>query len=121
MKQHSRQHGTREDAKLLDDRFNRGIAFSIGLHAALLIVTFAAPGLFPSLGNTLWGSPTGGRGISVGIVTEVGGIALPRPEVVNETAAGNDSEGFFEDEPPPPAPPEDTPDPVAEAELIPES
>jgi len=106
----------------LDDRFNRGVAVSLGLHFLMLVFVFAAPGLFPSMGENLWGSPDGGSsGISVSLVADVGGIALPQPEVVNETAAGNESEGFFEDEAPPPAPPVDAPDTVVEAEPIPET
>ena len=121
MKQHSGHDRAHEDVKRLDDRLSRGLSVSIGLHVLLLIVTFAAPSLYPSTVNSLWGSPSGGGGISVAIVSEVGGIPLPQPEVVDETAAGNDSEGFFEDEPPPPAPPDETPEPVVEPELIPES
>ena len=120
MKQNSRHDRLRDARKRLDDRFARGLGISIGVHFMLIGVVFAVPGFFPDLQDSLWGSPNASGGIRVNI-SDLGGIPLPPPDVVNETAAANDSEGFFESEPPPPAPDPDTSAPEAEAEAIPET
>lgn len=114
MRQHSGHDRSRENARRLDDRFRRGLAVSLGLHVLGLTAAAALPGMFPDMGGALWGDPDASGGIRVTIAGDFGGIPLPRPEVVNETAAGNESEGFFESEPlPAPAPVEAEPDAVA--------
>lgn len=119
MKQHSGHDRALADAKRLDDRLRRGVVLSVGLHGLMLAGALVTPGLFPTLGDSLWGSPDAIGGIRIGLASEVGGIPLPAPSVVSETAAGNDSEGFFEAEPPPPAPAEDASETLVEAEPIP--
>lgn len=113
MKQHSGHDRSHADAKRLDDRFRRGVAVSLGLHLLGLTAAAALPGIFPDTNGALWGDPDATGGIRVTIAGDFGGIPLPRPEVVSETAAGNDSEGFFESVPPP------VPEPVdAEPETV---
>lgn len=120
MKQHSGHDRSRDARKRLDDRLARGVGISVGVHFMLMGVVFAVPGFFPGLEGSLWGSPDASGRIRMNI-SGMGGIPLPPPEVVNETAAANDSEGFFESEPPPPAPETDTSAPQAEPEAIPET
>src|SRR5262245_23181608 len=101
---------------LQGERLDRFVAASVIFHVALFSVAILSPKLFPNLGSN-WGSPTGGSGgISVKIVGNVSGVALPTPPVVNETAAANESPGLYKSEEtaPPPPPPPDKP-----AELIP--
>ena len=96
---------------------------SLGLHAALGVTVFMLPGIFPAYGIIGWGSEEGGEaGVSVSIVSNISGIPLPAPAVMNETAAANESAGFFESEPAPP-PEEAAPAevPVVEAEPVPET
>ena len=99
------------------DKFDRGIMMSVAFHALLLAVALASPSLFPMQGDAKWGSKTGGAGgIDVKIVSNMSGVPLPPPEVVNEDAAANESKGFYKTEtaPEPPPPPD-------KAELIPET
>jgi protein TonB len=100
---------------------------SIGLHVLLGVTVVTLPAVFPAYGISGWGSEEGGgAGVRVEIVSNVSGIPLPAPMVVNEDAAANESAGFYESEPLVP-PEESTPlDPSAEpvpveAEPVPET
>ena len=96
------------------DRLDGWLIASVFLHAALFTLAIFSPSLFPTFRSN-WGSPTGGAGgINVKIVGSVSGIPLPTPEVVQETAAANESPGFYKTEEAAPPPPPD------KAELIPE-
>ena len=94
---------------------------SLGLHGVLMLIVMLAPVIFPAYGSADWGSDAGGgEGISIEIVSSISGVPLPAPEIVNEDAVANESEGFYEPEPEPvveDAPVEEIP---VEAELIPE-
>jgi TonB family protein len=96
------------------------VAVSLGLHVLLAGFVVATPSLFPQMGSELWGSPDAGMsGISVGLAPSVGGMALPIPDVVNDTAAATQSAGFYEEEAPPPEPePPPVPDTAVEPEPI---
>ncbi len=96
---------------------------SLGLHVLFAIALFMLPGVFPAYGIAGWGSEEGGgEGVRVEIVSSISGIPLPAPAVVNETAAANESAGFFESEIAP-APEETaaTEVPAPEAEPVPET
>ncbi len=102
------------------ERFDRGVLISLGLHFVLTLVVLFSPVLFPVYGDSSWGDRGGGDGMSVSIVASISGVPLPAPAVVNDKAAANESEGFYEPEPQPPTEP--VPElPVVEAEPIPET
>ena len=106
------------------EKLGRGILMSLVLHAALGVTVVMLPGIFPAYGITGWGSEEGGEaGVSVSIVSNISGIPLPAPAVMNETAAANESAGFFESEPVAPPPEESAPEEVSvvEAEPVPET
>lgn len=89
------------------ERLDRFLVASVFLHGALFTLVLLSPRLFPSLGAN-WGSENAGgdAGISVKIVASApGGIALPAPPVVNETAPANESKGLYKTPEPAPAPP----------------
>src|SRR5262249_50119995 len=98
------------------ERFDRWLTASVFFHGALFTLVIFSPKLFPAFQSS-WGSPEGGSaGINVKIVgTGSSGVPLPRPEVVQEQAAANESPGFYKSEEAPPPPPPD------KAELIPET
>ena len=104
------------------ERFDRGVLVSLGLHVLLTLIVFFSPILFPAYGDASWGDQGAGDGMSVSIVSSISGVPLPAPAIVNDEAAANESEGFYETEPEPEQPPEPEPEaPVEEAELIPET
>jgi len=90
------------------EKLNRWLVMSVLLHVGLAAVVLFAPSLFPFLGSENWGSASSGEGMSVNIVSNLSGIALPSPEVTTENAAANESKGFYKSEPAPTPPP--TPD-----------
>jgi len=97
------------------DRFDRGFVGSVLLHGAIFSFVLLSPKIF-NMSSFNWGDPTGGSGgISVKIVGAASSIPLPRPEVVREEAAANESPGFYESEKPAPPVPDKT------AEKIPET
>ena len=104
------------------ERFDRGVLISLGLHLVLTLVVLFSPVLFPAYGDSSWGDRGGGDGMSVSIVASISGVPLPAPAVVNDEAAANESEGFYEPEPEPPPEAEPEPElPEVEAEPIPET
>ena len=105
------------------EKFGGGLLMSLGLHVLFAITLFILPGVFPAYGIGGWGSEEGGgEGVSVEIVSSISGIPLPAPALVSETAAANESAGFFESEIAPD--PEDefaTEVPFPEVEPVPET
>src|SRR4051794_22732510 len=96
------------------DRLERGLIGSVLLHGVLFTFVVLSPKLFPTLGP-VWGSTTGGAdGIRVSVVSSASGIALPKPEVVQENAPANESPGFYKTEEAAPPPPDKTAEPIPE-------
>ena len=105
------------------EELSRGLLMSLGLHAIAAVMVFMLPGVFPAYGIAGWGSEDGGgQGVNVQIVSNISGIPLPAPAVVNETAVANESAGFYESEPAPvPEAPSDIAPVEVEAEPVPET
>ena len=97
------------------EKIDRFVVASIMLHAGLFTLVLFSPKLFPNMGPN-WGGPTGGAdaGIRVKIAGADSGIALPRPEVVNETAPANPSPGLYKSEPAAPPVPDKKAEPIPE-------
>jgi periplasmic protein TonB len=97
------------------EKMDRFLFASVLLHGALFALVFVSPKLFPDFGPN-WGSNQGetGSAIKAKLVGSVGGIALPAPPVVSETAPANESPGLYK------APEPAAPVPDKKAEPIPE-
>jgi TonB family protein len=99
-----------------EEKLDRWLFASVLLHGALFTLVIFSPKLFPTLGPN-WGSQAGGMvGTSVKIVSNISGVPLPTPEVVQEDAPANDSPGLNKSDPEPaPVPvPDKTAEPVPE-------
>jgi protein TonB len=87
------------------ERLDGWLVGSVMLHAGFFAMVLFSPGLFPSQAAENWGSASVGDSMNVKIVGSLSRIPLPSPEVTNDTAAANESKGFYESKPePPPAP-----------------
>ncbi len=77
-------------------------AFHIAIFGSLTVST-----IFSNRGD-MWGS-SGGGAVSVGLVANVPGVTLPRPEAVTQSQVVDTSKGLYKSEPPPkpqPVPPD---------------
>ena len=108
------------------ERLDRGIFMSVLLHTVLGAMVVVLPAVFPAYGIADWGSADGGgAGVSVEIVSTISGIPLPAPARVSDSAAANESAGFYETEtaatPEVAVVPDPTEPPPPEAEPVPET
>ncbi|HEY2385227.1 MAG TPA: TonB family protein [Terriglobia bacterium] len=96
-----------------DERLDRWLIASMVLHIAFFGILVLSPHIFPNFGAN-WGSQSGGAnpGISVKIASNVSGVPLPTPEVVQQNAPANESPAFYKSEPAPPPLPDKTAEPV---------
>src|SRR5215472_4192362 len=84
------------------------MAFHVAIFGSLTVST-----IFSHRGD-MWGS-VGGGAVSVGLVANVPGVTLPRPEVVTQSQVVDTSKGLYKSEPPP------KPQPIApDVQKIPE-
>lgn len=98
------------------ERFDRSVVASVFLHAGLFAFVLFSPKFFSNLGPS-WGSQSAslGSAVSVKIAGSMSGIALPTPEVMNETAPANDNPGLYKSKPV-----EEPPEPTKKAIEIPD-
>lgn len=90
----------------------RPLLWSVAFHAALF--GSLAVSTFMSHTGDMWGS-AGGGAVSIGLVANVPGVTLPRPEVVTQSQVVDTSKGLYKSEPPP------KPQPIApDVQKIPE-
>jgi protein TonB len=82
-----------------DDGLKQPLVWSLVLHGALFGTVFAAA-LFNHQGAS-WGGPGGDQGVTVGLVRNLPGIPLPRPEIVTTNRVVDTSKGLYKDEPKP--------------------
>lgn len=88
------------------------LLWSVAFHAALF--GSLAVSTFMSHTGDMWGS-AGGGSVTVGLVANVPGVTLPRPEVVTQSQVVDTSKGLYKSEPPP------KPQPIApDVQKIPE-
>src|SRR5688572_25487823 len=88
------------------EKLNGYVVASTVFHVAIFAVVVFSPSLFPTNGDSNWGTTTAGAGgINARIVETVSGIPLPAPPVVRENVAANESPGLNKSEPAPPPPP----------------
>ena len=81
---------------------------SIVFHA-LLFGSLTVSTIFSHRGD-MWGSAGGDGAVSVGLVANLPGIMLPRPDVVTQSQVVDTSKGLYKAEPPKPQPKEVEPD-----------
>ena len=79
------------------DTLTRPLWLSVAFHVAL-VVFLMIEGFYSQRGAS-WGGP--GGAITVGIVGNVPGIPMPRPEVVTPNRVVDESKGLYKSEPPP--------------------
>jgi hypothetical protein len=75
-----------------DDGLKQPLVWSLVLHGALFGTVFAAA-LFNHQGAS-WGGPGGDQGVTVGLVRNLPGIPLPRPEIVTTNRVVDTSKGL---------------------------
>lgn len=75
------------------------LVWSIGFHLALF-GSLAVSTIFSNRGDS-WGGPGGGGSVSVGLVGQLPGVNLPRPEAVTTSRVVDTSKGLYKSEPPP--------------------
>ena len=92
------------------DNLKLPLSFSIAMHAALAALLIYS-GLHTQTGD-LWGGPGGGA-VTVGLVGNVPGIPMPRPEMETPSRVVDESKGLYTAEPAPevkdPPPPDTIP------------
>jgi TonB family protein len=77
------------------------LVWSVGFHLALF-GTLAVSTIFSQRGDS-WGGPGGGGSVSVGLVGQLPGVNLPRPEAVTTSRVVDTSKGLYKSEPSPKA------------------
>jgi periplasmic protein TonB len=77
------------------------LVWSVGFHL-LLFSSLLVSTLFSRRGDS-WGGPGGGGSVSVGLVGQLPGINLPRPDAVTTSRVVDTSKGLYKSEPPPKA------------------
>src|SRR3990172_8428175 len=95
-----------------DESLKAPLAWSLVCHG-LLFASLAISTLLSHRGDS-WGGP-GGSAVSVRLVGGLGGVPLPRPEVVTASRVVDPTKGLYTSEPLP-----KVPEPRADAEEIPE-
>ncbi len=82
-----------------DDGLKQPLAWSAALHAALFAAVIAST-VFTHQGES-WGGPGGDQGVTVGLVRNLPGIPLPRPDVVTTSTTVDTTKGLYKQEPKP--------------------
>src|SRR3972149_8820123 len=95
-----------------DESLKSPLVWSLLGHG-LLFASLAISTLLSHRGDS-WGGP-GGSAVSVRLVGGLGGVPLPRPEVVTASRVVDPTKGLYTSEPPPKAP-----EPRAHATELPE-
>jgi len=75
------------------------LVWSVGFHA-ILFGSLAVSALYSHRGD-LWGGAGGDNSVSVGLVAQLPGIMLPRPEAVTTSRVVDTSKGLYKSEPQP--------------------
>ncbi len=75
------------------------LVWSVGFHL-LLFGSLAVSTIFSHRGDN-WGGPGGGGSVSVGLVGQLPGVNLPRPDAVTTSRVVDTSKGLYKSEPPP--------------------
>src|SRR5258708_31747855 len=81
------------------DGLKKPFLWSVAFHA-LLFSSLVVSTLVSHRGDT-WGGPGGGGSVSVGLVGQLPGINLPRPEAVTASRVVDTTKGLYKAEPPP--------------------
>jgi TonB family protein len=81
------------------DSLKKPFVWSLGFHV-LLFSSLLVSTIVSHRGDT-WGGPGGGGSVSVGLVAQLPGINLPRPEAVTESRVVDTTKGLYKSEPPP--------------------
>jgi protein TonB len=76
--------------------FGQALWLSLGLHTAL-VVAVAASSFFARRGES-WGGTEGGA-VTVGLVRNLSGVPLPRPDAVTASRVVDESKGLYKSEP----------------------
>src|ERR1019366_10761425 len=75
------------------------LVWSAGFHL-LLFGSLVVSTIFSHRGDS-WGGPGGGGSVSVGLVGQLPGITLPRPDAVTTSRVVDTSKGLYKSEPQP--------------------
>jgi periplasmic protein TonB len=77
------------------EKLGRSVLFSLLTHVVILSVFFVLPSVLRK-GQPLWGDPGAGGGgaISVGIVSSMSGLSLPKPAITTANTVATDSKGL---------------------------
>jgi len=81
------------------ESLKRPLVWSLGFHV-LLFSSLLVSTLASHRGDS-WGGPGGGGSVSVGLVGQLPGINLPRPEAVTTSRVVDTTKGLYKSEPPP--------------------
>ena len=95
------------------DGLKKPFFWSLGLHA-LLFSSLIVSTIFSHRGEG-WGGIGGDNSVSVGLVANLPGVTLPRPDAVTTSRVVDESKGLYKAEPEPPKPKEITPPPNEKA------
>ena len=79
------------------ERLGRTLVLSLLTHALLVFAFFFLPGVLSSK-QELWGDEFGGGAMSVGIVQNVRGLNLPKPDLTTDTTIASESKGLGQTE-----------------------
>jgi len=91
------------------DSLKKPFFWSVGFHA-LLFSSLIVSTIFSHRGEG-WGGIGGDNSVSVGLVANLPGVTLPRPDAVTASRVVDESKGLYKPEPQPPKPKEVTPPP----------
>ncbi len=86
-------------AHLANDDLKRPLMWSAGFHV-ILFGSLLISAVFQHSGNS-WGGPGGDNAVSVGLVSNLPGIPLPRPDAVTTSRVVDTSKGLYKEEPKP--------------------
>jgi protein TonB len=79
------------------ERLGGTLVLSVLTHVLLIFTFFLLPNLVRSTPES-WGDSTGGGAMSVGIVSNVTGLSLPRPELTTDTTVASELKGLGQTE-----------------------
>jgi TonB family protein len=91
------------------DGLKKPFFWSVGFHA-LLFSSLVVSTIFSHRGEG-WGGIGGDNSVTVGVVANLPGVTLPRPDAVTTSRVVDESKGLYKAEPEPPKPKEITPPP----------